>query len=270
MALAVDIAVDRNSISSSVVDPSYPEVRKIGFADLREVVAKGVDDFRANPSHVVFLSIIYPIVGLILARTLSHYEVLPLLFPLIAGFALIGPFAAIGLYEVSRCREQGLSVTWRHAFGVFRSRSIGAILALGLVLLAIFLAWLGTANAIYTSIFGDVVPASVLEFARQVFTTSAGAMLLVLGNVVGLVFALVAFSISVVSFPLLVDRNISAANAAITSVRAILKNPVAMLAWGIFVAASLALGSLPLLFGLAVVMPILGHSTWHLYRKVVK
>src|SRR5216684_533127 len=111
--------------------PAYPIIRKIGFADLKDAVAKGIDDFWAMPTHVIFLAIIYPLVGLFLARMTFGYGVVPLLFPLAAGFALIGPFAAIGLYELSRQRERGGDVSWKHAFGVLRCRSRDGIAALG-------------------------------------------------------------------------------------------------------------------------------------------
>jgi uncharacterized membrane protein len=257
-------------IVSSATDHTGPAIRRIGFSDLRDALSNGLDDFNAYPTHAVFLAIIYPIVGLILGGLVFRFDLLPLLYPVVAGFALLGPVAAIGLYEVSRMRELGQEVSWRHAFGVLRSRSIGAILALGLALMAIFIAWLGAANAIYTHTFGDVMPTSMGEFARQVFTTPAGQSLLISGNAVGFVFALVAFTVSVVSFPMLVDRPVSATTAAVTSIRAVLANPLPMLAWGFFVAVALALASLPFLFGLAVVMPILGHATWHLYRRVVE
>ncbi len=249
--------------------PAHPEVRRIGLGDLKDALLKGVDDFRAMPSHVVFLSIIYPIVGLMLGRVIYGADVVPLLFPVAAGFALIGPFAAIGLYELSRRREQGLEATWRNAFDVVRAPSFGAILALGALLTVIFLIWLATAQSIYQSLFGYGTPESLTAFARDVIGTPAGHALIVLGNGVGFLFAVVVLAISVVSFPLLLDRDVGAAVAIVTSVRAVLANPVAMAAWGLIVAAALALGSLPFFFGLAVVMPVLAHATWHLYRKVV-
>ena len=116
---------------------ALPAVRKIGLADLREALAKGIDDFWAMPTHVIFLSIIYPVAGLVLARLTFSYDVLPLLFPLAAGFTLVGPFAAIGLYELSRRREQGLDASWQHAFDVLRSPSTDGIIALGVLLSAI-------------------------------------------------------------------------------------------------------------------------------------
>lgn len=247
-----------------------PAIRKITLSDLREALAKGLDDFWAMPTHVVFISLIYPIVGLFLARLAFGYEVLPLLFPLAAGFALIGPFAAIGLYELSWRREQGLDASWRHAFDVFHSPSFGAIAALGLVLTAIFVVWVAVANAIYIAYFGYATPPSVGHFVEQVLTTSAGWRLIVVGNAVGFLFAVAASMLSVIAFPLLIDRNVGAAAAALTSVRAVLKNPLPMVAWGLIVTALLVLGSIPFFIGLAVVMPLLGHSTWHLYRKVVE
>jgi len=247
-----------------------PIIRKIGLADLKDALARGIDDFLAMPSHAVFLCLIYPIVGFVLARLVLGYNVLPMLFPLAAGFALIGPFAAIGLYEMSRRRELGMDVSWRHALDVFRSPSIGPILVLGLILVAIFLTWLAVAQAIYVANFGYTPAASMPHFIQQVFGTPAGWALIIVGNGVGFLFAALVLILSVVSFPLLLDRDVGAATAILTSVRAVLANPVMMAIWGLIVAALLALGSIPAFFGLAVVMPVLGHATWHLYRKVVE
>ncbi len=247
-----------------------PTVRSIGLADLRDALARGIDDFKAMPSHTLFLGLIYPIVGLVLSRFALGYDVLPLLFPLAAGFALVGPFAAIGLYELSRRREQGLDVSWRKAFDVFRSPSFGAIAALGILLLMIFLVWLASAQAIYVATFGYAPAASIPQFVDQIFTTAAGWKLILIGNGVGFLFAVLVLTISVVSFPLLLDRDVGAAVAMLTSIRAVLRNPVMIALWGLIVAALLVIGSLPLFVGLAVVVPVLGHATWHLYRKVVE
>lgn len=246
-----------------------PMIHTIGVEDLKDALAKGLDDFKAMPSHVLLIVVIYPVVGLFLSRVAFGYDMLPLVFPLIAGFTLIGPLAAIGLYEMSRRREQGEDVHWGHAFDVIKSPAIPAIAMVGLLQLAIYVVWLITAQTIYWLIFGDVVPESIMEFAGQVLATPAGWMLIIVGSGVGFLFAVLVLAISVVSFPLLLDRNVSAAMAIQVSVRSVIENPVTMAIWGLIVAVGLALGSLPLFVGLAVVMPVLGHATWHLYRKVV-
>jgi len=247
-----------------------PLIRTIRVADLKDVLARGYSDFSAMPTYAVFLCLIYPIVGLILARVALGYGVLSLLFPLAAGFALIGPFVAIGFYELSRQREQGLDPSWLDAFNVRHSPSLGAILGLGFLLLAIFVAWVAVAEVIYVANFGDEPSTSIPDFVRQVYTTPAGWRLIVVRNGIGFLFALVVLIISVVSFPLLVDRDVGAVEAVLTSVRAVAANPLPMAVWGLIVAGLLLLGSLPFFFGLAVVLPVLGHSTWHLYRKVVE
>jgi uncharacterized membrane protein len=245
-------------------------VRKIGLDDIRDALAHGLDDFPAMPSHVIFLCLFYPIVGFMLARMAFGNDVLPLLYPLVAGFALVGPLAAVGLYELSRRREQGLDTHWTHVFDIRKSPSFPAILALGALLTLIFIAWLATAQAIYQSLFGVLVLSSLTGFAHEILTTKAGWELIILGNGIGFLYAAVVLTISVVSFPLLLDRDVGAAAALWTSVRAVAANPVIMAVWGLIVAVLLVIGSLPFFFGLAVVMPILGHSTWHLYRKVVE
>ena len=250
--------------------PARPTIRRIGFADLKEALAQGFDDFTSMPTHAMFLCAIYPIIGLVLARLAFGYSILPLLYPLASGFVLVGPLAALGLYELSRRREAGLPGEATHAFDVLRSSSVGAIAALGLLLLVIVGVWLAVANAIYVADFGYAPPASFTSFIHDVLTTPAGWNLIVVGNGVGFCFAVVVLTISVVSFPLLLDRDVGAAVALLTSIRAVAENPLVMAAWGLIVAALLALGSLPFFLGLTVVLPVLGHATWHLYRKVVE
>jgi uncharacterized membrane protein len=257
-------------INGAADSPVRLNVRRIGLADLQDVLARGWNDFAAMPSHVIFIGLLYPIIGFVLFRAAFGYEVLPLLYPLAAGFALVGPLAAVGLYELSRRREQGLDTHWTHVFDIRKSPSFGAIVALGVLLMLIFIAWLATAQAIYQSLFGVLAPSSITGFARDVLTTQAGWTLIVVGNGIGFLYALLVLVISVVSFPLLLDRDVGAAVALWTSVRAVAANPIPMAAWGLIVAVLLVVGSLPFFFGLAIVMPILGHSTWHLYRSVVE
>jgi uncharacterized membrane protein len=253
-------------IAGASGDWTRPVIRHIGIADIKDALAKGIADFLAMPSHLVFLCLIYPLVGIPLAAAND----LHLAYPLASGFALIGPFAAVGLYEVSRRREAGLDASWQHAFEVLRSPSMPSILALGGILLMIFLCWLGVAQGLYVWLFGADPPTSLLRLLREALTTPRGWALIILGNGIGFLFAALVLSISVVSFPLLLDRDVGAAVAIHTSIRAVIANPLTMALWGLIVAGLLVLGSLPFFVGLAVVMPVLGHSTWHLYRKLVE
>lgn len=260
---------DQHTIAGTEASHALPIIRTIGTADLWDALIEGLADFKAMPTHVVFLCFIYPIVILVAARVYAGYEVLPLVFPLLAGYTLIGPLVAIGMYELSRRREQGLDTSRAHALNVFRFPAFRSIAALGIILMAIYFAWLTAAQFIYSLGFGSAVPESLADFARQVFATPAGWMLIVVGSGTGFVFAVVVFTLSVVSFPMLLDRNVGVKMAVQTSIRAVVANPMSMAMWGIIVAGVLLLGSVPFFVGLAVALPVLGHATWHLYRKVV-
>jgi uncharacterized membrane protein len=262
--------IEHDIIMPAETGAELPVVRAIGLDDLVAALAKGWADFKAMPTHVFFIGLIYPAIGLLLFRAMHSFALIPLLYPLAAGFALVGPFAAIGLYELSRRRELGLETTWGHAFDVLHSPSLGAILRLGLLLLAIFVAWLGVAHAMFTSRFDAMQPLSLLTFLEQVLTTPAGLDLIIWGNLIGFLFAVLAFVLSVVSFPLLLDRHVGASVAIATSFEVVRRNPLTMTAWAGIVAGLLALGALPILLGLAIVVPVLGHATWHLYRRAVE
>lgn len=246
-----------------------PALRRIGVADVRDALARGLDDFGTFRSDVIFLCVFYPVIGLVLARMIFSNDVLPLLFPLASGFAIVGPFAALGLYEMSRRREQGHETDWRDALNVVHAPAFGAIAVLGLLLVTIFLAWLAAAWIIYRETLGPASPTSVVSFIGDVLTTQAGWTMIGLGMGVGFLFALLAMSISIVSFPLLLDKDVGLDTAIRTSIRAVRENPGAMTVWGLVVGGALTIGSIPLFAGLVIVMPVLGHATWHLYRKLV-
>ena len=249
---------------------AVPVVRRLAPSDLFHSLARGVDDFVAMPSHAIFLCVIYPLLGILLVSMTLGNSLLPLAFPIAAGFALVGPLAAIGLYELSRRREAGLDSSPSHVFDVLHSPSLGAIVALGLLLMAIFLIWLAVAEGIYIANFGYKAPASIRQFADDVLNTSAGWNLIFVGTGVGFLFAVVVLTISAVSFPLLLDRDVGAPAALLTSIRVVFANPGTMALWGFIVAALLVIGSIPCFLGLTVVMPVLGHATWHLYRRAVE
>jgi uncharacterized membrane protein len=246
-----------------------PEVRRIKTSDLIDCLNKGFADFAAYRTDVIFIGVVYAVVGLILARLAFGMELLPLIFPLASGFALLGPVAAIGLYEMSRRREQGKEASYANAFGVFNEPASGSILVLGTGLVVIFLLWQLAAWLIFRETLGPAEPTSLSTFLHDVFFTARGQTMIVVGVGVGFLFAVFSMAISLVSFPLLIDRDVGLDTAIKTSVRAVRKNPAETALWGVIVAAGLVLGSIPLFIGLIVTIPVLGHATWHLYRKLV-
>jgi len=258
------------AITDRDTSTAQPVIRKIGMADLKDALAGGLADFNAMPTHLIFLFPIYAIVMLIAARVYAGYEALPLVFPLLAGYTMIGPLVATGMYELSRRREQGLDTSRMRAFDVLHSPSIRAIATLGAGLMLVYFAWLGAAWAVYVLTLGSAPPTSILGFVGQVFTTSAGWTLIIVGGGIGFLFATLAFTLSVISFPMLLDRDVGIQTAVQTSIRAVLANPITMGIWGFVIAATLFIGAVPVFIGLAVALPVIGHAAWHLYRKVVE
>jgi uncharacterized membrane protein len=250
-------------------------VRRIAVADLMDALRAGYRDMAAYRSDVLFLIGIYPLISLVIAAIAFNYQLLPLLFPIISGTAILGPFVGVVLYEMSRRREINVlrhredSPTWINALSVTRSHNFGAIMSLGLILVVLYLLWLAVAYGLYLGLQGTAPIETVGFFVQQVLATPAGKALMVLGCAIGFLFAALALMIGVVSFPLLLDRDIGLGTAIWTSIRAVAANPIPMAAWGLIVAGLLVLGALPLFVGLVIVMPVLCHATWHLYRKLL-
>lgn len=267
--MAQSRSADYDIITTTEPHGAAPVVRSISPSDLSYAISKGIDDFWAMPTHVVFLCLIYPIVGIILGRAVFAYEMIPLLYPIAAGVAFIGPFAAIGLYELSRRREMGRDTSWRHMLDFVHSPSFPAIVGLGLLMLALVVVWISLAGAVFVASFGYIEPVSFSAFLKDLLTTKEGHNVILVGNAIGLVFAVLVLMLSVVSFPLLLDRHVGLPTALATSIKAVLKNPITMALWGLIVVAGLILGAIPFFMGLAIIVPVLGHATWHLYRRVV-
>ena len=246
-----------------------PQVNTITISDIRAALRLGFADFSALRTDVIVACLLYPIIGACLVWAAYHRNLVPLIFPLISGFALLGPAAAVGLYEMSRKREAGKSAGWADAFAVLRSPRFGAIFALAIAHLGVFFLWLLAAYTVFLLTMGPEVPASATAFLGDVLTTGPGWAMMLIGIPLGGLFALLVLATSVVSFPLLIDRAVGLPVAVVTSVRVARQNPVTVAIWGAIVAGSLVLGSIPLLLGLAVVLPVLGHATWHLYRRAV-
>jgi len=245
-------------------------VCKIEPRDCFAALAEGLDDAQAMPTYPAFLGLFYGLAGVALVSLSSFANALHLAFPLAAGFALMGPFFAVGLYEMSRRRELGLSATLRDAFGALRSPALPSILALGFLLFVIFAAWIEAAHLLYVGLYGPAPPVSAIPFLHDVLTSGRGWLLIILGGAIGFCFAALALCISVVSFPLMLDRDVGLVPAVAASLRVSRENPVAVALWGLIVTAALVVGALPLFIGLAVVMPTLGHSTWRFYRRAIE
>ena len=244
-------------------------LRQITTSDTFDALLQGYRDFMKRPSHYVFAVAFLPIIGIVLYYWASGGNLFQLLFPMTTGFALLGPFAALGLYEISRRLEMDADLSFKHIFGVFKSPAIPAILAIGALLVALFTVWLFAAQVLYTVLYGNDYPDSLLSFFVDVISTSKGWIMIILGNGVGFLIALFVLYTTVIAFPLLLDRDVGARTAVATSMRAVQMNPVPMLLWGFIVAVGIFIGAVTGLVGLVVVLPILGHGTWHMYRKVV-
>jgi uncharacterized membrane protein len=258
--------------AGTVVQPA--QVRKISLHDLMDALTKGIDDFKAKPSLAPFAAGIYLLASFLGFMVVANYDYLPLVFPVVSGAVLIGPFVTIALCEVSRRRERGLEYGLMTGYNFFNAPAIKDVLLLGLMMVALFLLWLGAAMTIYGLTMGDewrapTAPASMAAFFQQLLFTSEGWTMIIVGNIVGLLFAVVSLCAATVSFPMLLDRHTNIGSAVMTSIHAVKENPVTMAMWGLIVVVLLIAGAVPFFAGLAVVIPVLGHATWHLYRKVV-
>lgn len=266
MVARTDVSTESSHRSTS----RHATVRRIDIPDLKQALAKGRQDFFARPTHGVFLTIIYALLAAVTAFIGLGENLLQLLLPVIAGFALIGPLAACGLYELSRRREKGENYAWWHVFDVFRAPSRPAIALMAVILSGLFVAWLMTAVALYSAFFGATAPAASLGQLARIFTTPTGWQLLFVGGAIGFVYSVVVFMATVVALPMMMDRRVGLIEAIGTSLRAVMVNWRPMAAWYLLVVGLMILGAVPLLLGLAIVVPMLGHATWHLYRSVVE
>lgn len=256
-------------VATPAREQATPVTRRLTMADLRTALRKGWDDLAAMRSDVIFACMLYPAVGAVLLAMAAQGNLTHLLFPVLSGFALVGPVAALGLYELNRRREAGMEVGWGAMFEVLRSPRFPRIVMLALFNGVIFMAWLLIADAIHAATLGPERPASLMALLTAAVTTPAGWAMTIIGTGLGFLLAVAVLAVSVVSFPLLLDRDVSLPVAVTTSVRVARENPMVIATWGLIVAAGLVVGILPALLGLVVVLPLLGHATWHLYRAAV-
>lgn len=246
-----------------------PRIRELTNDDIRFALRAGWEDFKAMRSDVMAIVMLYPVIGVVTALLAFHANMAHYIFPVAAGFALISPVAAIGLYELSRKREVDGHANWGDALAVLGSPAITPILVLGLYLLAIFIIWMVAANLVFAATLGTAPYPTIQAFVSDLFNTSQGLWMIIIGMLVGCVFAGIVLMVSIVSFPLLLHRNVGLPTAVMTSIKVSEKSPRVVATWGLIVASLLLLGSIPLFLGLIVAFPLLGHATWHLYRRAV-
>lgn len=269
MATGQTTSAASGNIERAANDRDIP-VRRISGHDLDAALREGFADFASKRGDLVFIGIIYPVVGFIVSMAAMNMSVWSMVFPLLAGISLLGPLVATGFYELAKRREAGMDSSWFHFLDVFKSRSREEIAIVGATLIGIFVLWLAAAGMVHTAFFGNMLhQPSFSAFIREVFTTPEGWGMIIVGNLVGLGFAFIVLALSVVSLPMLVDREVSAGTAIRTSLRAFSANKGVMIRWGFTVAVMLVLGSIPLFVGLAVVLPVLGYATWHLYTRLI-
>lgn len=249
--------------------PAFPQVRAVAFADIRAALAEGWRDFLAAPILGLFFGGVYALGGLFVLATASVLGMSYLSYPLAAGFVLIGPFVAAGLYEISRRLEAGVPIDWRGVFGVMFAQRGREFAWLAFVSIFAFIVWMYQVRLLLALFLGFQSFASFGAFLNVVLTTTDGLMFLAVGHVVGAAMALIVFSLTVISFPLLLDRDVDFVTAMIVSVKSVATSPGPMIAWGLIVVAILFAAAAPAFLGFFVALPVLGHATWRLYRKAV-
>lgn len=245
----------------------WPDVAKISTNDLVEVLSLGLKDFLAEPKYGLFFGGIYAVVGWILLAMLWFLQLYYLVYPIAMGFALFAPFASVGFYSVSDLRERGEPLSWGRVWQAVRQAARKDLRWMALITGFTFFAWVDYAAIIFLSFMG--FEHISFEVIRDIFMTERGWIFLIFGNISGAIIAMIVFSISVVTYPMLYDRDIDFATAMVTSARLVFANPVTMPLWCAIIAFLTLLSLLTVFAGLFIMLPVLGHASWHLYRRAV-
>lgn len=262
------VAKDVTTADAPSAKQALPEIQDVSLNDLLEALGAGMRDFQSAPLYGLFFGGFYAVGGWFMMFLLGYLDIHFYVYPLATGFALIAPFVAAGLYEVSRRLERGEPLSWANVLGSVRQTGGKDLVYMVLVMTFSYIIWVDIAAALYVMFFG-LSPLGFVELLNAILTTPTGFVFFMVGNLVGLFLGLVVFSVSVVSFPLLYDRSIDFVSAMITSVKVVRANPKAMLVWCFMIVAALAISILSAFVGLLVLLPIFGHASWHLYRRAL-
>lgn len=249
---------------------TMPVVRTIGMNDIKAAFAAGMGDFARAPLFGLFFGGFYALGGLLAVAFVARLDMHYLIYPLAIGFPLVGPFVAVGLYEVSRCLQEGRTLTWGGVLTTVWRQKGRELSIMAFVTLFIMWMWMYQVRLLVALFLGFRSFSTFEGFIDIVVNTSDGLLFLAVGHIVGAVLYTILFSVTIVSIPLLLDREVDFVTAIITSVKTVLTNPFVMLAWGVFVLVLTVLALIPAFLGLFVVLPVLGHATWHLYQRVVE
>ncbi|MEM9330885.1 MAG: DUF2189 domain-containing protein [Pseudomonadota bacterium] len=244
-------------------------IKEAAFEDLKQALALGFKDFACAPQFGLFFGGFYALGGLFLVYGVFSLQMSWLAYPMVVGFSLVGPFVATGLYEVSRRLETQGDLNWTGVLGIVFQQHRRELGWMAFVMLFIFWIWMYQVRTLVAVFFGSSGFADLSGFLDAVLTTQTGWLFLLVGHLVGALISLVLFSLTVISCPLLLDKDIDFVTAMLTSIRSVLKSPFVMLCWGVFVVLCVILSALPAFLGLLFILPILGHATWHLYRRLI-
>lgn len=247
-------------------DIPQPEVLALG--DLAIALRLGWADFRRAPAFGLLFSAFYVAGGLSIAAVALALGRDWWLIPFILGFPLIAPFAAVGLFEVSRRIEQALPLDWRQVLGVVIAQKDRQVPSMAMVILLMFMFWVFVAHTIFALFLGTASLTNVTS-SFEVLEQGPGIAMLITGSLIGAGFAVTLFAFTVVGLPLLLDKEVDFISAIIASVQSVILNAGVLAVWALMIAGLLFLAILPAFLGLFIVLPVLGHASWHLYRRVM-
>ncbi len=266
-----DNKIDDNKVEAVVREPltPMPVVNALTFDDLKACFSNGISDFRKATAFGLFFGGVFALGGIFIIQSLLVWKKIWMIYPVMISFPLIGPFAAVGLYEVSRRLQSGQPLFWNEILAVVWNQASRELRWMAFVMLFVFWIWMYQVRLLIALILGKLSFSTWPEFFEIVAFTPQGWTFVIVGHVVGAFLALFLFSITVVSFPILLERDIDFITAMITSVSTVFKSPIVMLSWGVFVTLAVMASFIPAFLGLLVVLPVLGHTTWHIYKKAV-